>query len=170
VKLIKEHINFTRGQDPKSAMNIGIEKAVNNFIQSLGSPILKKEAGFSDNLNPAFIGSTLMFSALHNKIEFVNYILQNYKDKYNISVAFQWAADGGHVKIMKILLDAGAEINMNDSLALTWAVNKGHVAAVDFLIKHGAEILPKHFARCDTHNEIEYREIEDKLMKAYENR
>jgi len=55
-----------------------------------------------------------------------------------------WAAWGGHVEIVKLLLDKGADVNLPDSgtkiTPLHMAVNEGHVEIVRLLISRGSKI------------------------------
>ena len=50
-----------------------------------------------------------------------------------------WAADKGHLEVVRLLLDYGADINWVDNdgnTALFWAVNNGHVDVVQKMLEH----------------------------------
>ncbi len=65
----------------------------------------------------------------------------NSKTRYGATALF-YAADRGHVEVMKVLLESGAEANAKDTFynasALTWAAYNGHAEAVKILLDHGA--------------------------------
>ncbi|RLA64541.1 MAG: ankyrin repeat domain-containing protein, partial [Epsilonproteobacteria bacterium] len=44
-----------------------------------------------------------------------------------------WAANRGHLNIVKFLVDKGADIHVCNDLALKWASDKGHVDVVEYL-------------------------------------
>ena len=63
------------------------------------------------------------------------------KTKYG-ATALSFACDRGHLEIVRMLLDAGADINAEDKFynapPLGWAVSNGHVEVVELLLKRGA--------------------------------
>ena len=79
--------------------------------------------------------------------EIVEYLLQHGVDPKGTEsicgeTALQMAAARGDVDVMKMLLDAGADINHRDwngMSALMLACQKGQQAAVEFLLAHGAD-------------------------------
>ena len=53
------------------------------------------------------------------------------------------AALHGHERVVELLIQHGAEINLQDSVgstALMLAAQEGHERVVDLLIRHGAEV------------------------------
>lgn len=56
--------------------------------------------------------------------------------------AIHWAADRGHLQILDILLQYGANVNLIDKdsgqTALHYAISCGHVECIKILLKHGA--------------------------------
>jgi ankyrin repeat protein len=65
----------------------------------------------------------------------------NTKFRYD-RMALSFACDRGSVEMVKVLLDAGAEVNARDSFyqadAMEWAVNKGHLEIARMLLEKGA--------------------------------
>jgi ankyrin repeat protein len=54
-----------------------------------------------------------------------------------------WAARNGHLAVLKLLLDRGADVNAVNkwnNTALHWAAYKGHVPVVEFLCRKGAKM------------------------------
>ncbi len=64
----------------------------------------------------------------------------NTKFRYD-RMALSFACDRGNVAIVKLLLEAGADVNARDSFyqadAMVWAVNKGHVEIIQLLLEKG---------------------------------
>ena len=59
-----------------------------------------------------------------------------------VETALMRAAYSGHLEVVKLLLEAGADLNSKGSdekTALTMAKERGHVEVVDFLDKAGAK-------------------------------
>ena len=57
--------------------------------------------------------------------------------------ALLWASQGGHLDIMRVLVDAGADVQHGDTsgkTALLWACKGGHVDVVNALIDAGADV------------------------------
>jgi ankyrin repeat protein len=54
--------------------------------------------------------------------------------------ALRWASDGGRVEVVKVLLAHGANVHAKDDIALLWASKNGHFAVVKELLAHGANV------------------------------
>lgn len=69
-------------------------------------------------------------------------ISPNAKFRYGTTALFP-ACDRGHLEIVKLLLERGAEVNVRDTFynatPLTWAASKGHVAIILLLLDKGAQ-------------------------------
>ena len=66
----------------------------------------------------------------YNPEEFFIIYSKNFGNIYN--AAMVWAAEGGHLKIVKYLIDEKGATHVND--ALEWAAKKGHLDIVKYLI------------------------------------
>ena len=51
----------------------------------------------------------------------------------NDDEALRWAAENGHLDVVKYLVEEGASIHANDDEALKWATDKGHADVVEYL-------------------------------------
>ena len=54
--------------------------------------------------------------------------------------ALGWAADFGHLEVVKYLLEQGADLNANNDEALRFAAEKGHLEVVKYLLEQGANL------------------------------
>ena len=99
----------------------------------------------------------------------------NDRNKYDIS-PLHYAADEGHLEIVKLLISQGADIDAKGAFHLYYspmhlilgctplhlAANKGHLEIVKFLISHGAKYNAKNnegdtpltVAKTGRHNEV----------------
>lgn len=66
----------------------------------------------------------------------------NAKLRYG-TTALSYAADRGHLDVVKVLVEHGAELNIKDTFynspPLSWAAYNGHTEVVKFLLEKGAE-------------------------------
>jgi ankyrin repeat protein len=51
-----------------------------------------------------------------------------------------WASRNGHVEVLKLLLDHGANVHAISDWTLRWASQNGHVDVVKLLLDHGADV------------------------------
>jgi len=54
--------------------------------------------------------------------------------------ALRWAANNGHLEVVKILLENGADVHAGNDFALRWASYKGHLEVVEILLENGADV------------------------------
>ena len=59
------------------------------------------------------------------------------KDK---EVCLKWAAQNGHLSIVKNLVEHGANIHVTNNHALRWASENGHLDVVKYLVEKGANV------------------------------
>jgi len=109
-------------------------------------------AGADVNLPRSYNGDTpLMQAAAYMPAEFVNEIIAK-GAQVNVmtrdgDTAAGWAAFGGKLENLKVLVEHGAEINTRVGKLVGWpgrplgaAVSGGHVSMVDFLVAHGGDV------------------------------
>lgn len=98
--------------------------------------------GFGQNLN-----DDLIVAARKSNVEAVKELLAkgadpNAKSPYGATPLF-FACDRGSLEIVRMLVDRGADVNVQDSFykstAVGWAVSKNHVAIVKLLLEKGAK-------------------------------
>ena len=65
----------------------------------------------------------------------------NTRNKYR-QTPLHLAATGGHIEIVRLLLEKGADINARDikGTPLHWAASRGHLEVVRWLVENGADI------------------------------
>src|SRR5947199_339475 len=65
-------------------------------------------------------------------------------DNLNGQTSLSWAAENGHVDVVKLLLNANANIEAADKKGpmplISWAAKKGHVEVVKLLLNANANI------------------------------
>jgi hypothetical protein len=134
-KFIYESINFERGQDPFKAMGIGKEAYIKK---------INKELKIQWLLHDDTPSSALAYASGMGRLDWVTFILNNFSKKELFSDdssvdaktnALPWAADNGHIEIVKMLLDYGFDPTVLDNYALHWATQKNHLDVVNFLLK-----------------------------------
>jgi outer membrane protein assembly factor BamB len=103
--------------------------------------VLVPSATFAQNLN-----EDLWAAARKGDAELVKTLLAkgaevNSETRYG-ATALSYAADRGHVKVIEVLVENGADVNMKDSFynapAMAWAAYNGHAQAVKLLLAKGA--------------------------------
>ena len=50
------------------------------------------------------------------------------------------ASYNGHLKVVRLLLENGADCTAKDNEAIRWASEEGHLEVVELLKKHGAKL------------------------------
>jgi ankyrin repeat protein len=69
--------------------------------------------------------------------------------------ALLWAADMGHLDVIQLLIETGADTNLRDENGLTallWASDRGHVDCVKALVRGGADLNSTDLVRYLTPN------------------
>lgn len=86
------------------------------------------------------IDNSLHYAALTGKLWRADFLLREKKAKVasGDNFALRWAANGGHVDMLRLLLEHGADVNAKDGEALVRVVEKEMNDAAFFLLDHGA--------------------------------
>lgn len=137
MKLVKEHINekFVEESDPISDMGIGMMNRIKEFIRSSDhSEYYTREPDY------------LWICARYGKVEFVKYLINNGVDiNQEYGLALRMAAifckEDNCLKVMKMLIDAGADVHVLGERALEIACKYvGNERGVKLLLDAGAYI------------------------------
>jgi ankyrin repeat protein len=109
VKLVREHINekFTEESDPIKDMNIGIMHDIREFVNKVeGINLYSKE-------------NLLLYCAKHDKNEFVKFLINDGADIHAYKdIALSWAVQNKNLELAKVLIDNGANVNVNSTYTL----------------------------------------------------
>ena len=58
--------------------------------------------------------------------------------------AIRWASRNGHEEIVKLLIEAGADVTAENNYAIAWASRNGHKEIVKLLIEYGADVTTNY--------------------------
>ena len=132
--VVKEHIifeKFTENGDPVADMGIGIKHQIKEFLIQNG----EKKFIHSDEL-------MLIACCAWNKINWVKYLLDIGTDvNVDTGAPLRYAAFSGYIRLMKLLIDYGADINARSPLG--WAIDGKRYEAAKLLLNKGADV---HFS------------------------
>lgn len=103
------------------------------FWQALGGAYKNRTGTEFDN--------SLHYAALTGKTWRADFLIRERQAKVASSenFALRWAANGGHLEMLRLLIGQGADVNAKEGEALTRALGKGHEAAALLLLDHGAD-------------------------------
>lgn len=89
---------------------------------------------------------------LKHREDFVNVVWEGSSKWISGSTPLHWAAHDGHLKLVKKLLELGANINANHanwwSRPIDWAADSGQFEVVQFLLENGAEFGGDKWSNC----------------------
>lgn len=86
-------------------------------------------------------GCPLAWAAYGNQYEAVQHLLIKGAYLHGLNdLALRFAANKGHLDIVKLFVDLGADVNAKDGEVLGTAANMGRLETVKFLISQGADI------------------------------
>jgi len=132
--VVKEHIifeKFTEDGDPVADMGIGIKHQIKEFLIQNG----EKKFIHSDEL-------MLIACCAWNKINWTKYLLDIGTDvNVDTGAPLRYAAFSGYIRLMKLLIDYGADINARSPLG--WAIDGKRYEAAKLLLNKGADV---HFS------------------------
>lgn len=150
MKIIRESIEFRRGEDPKRALGIGKRAAISQWLKGQGlydddesALVHSAEAGkldfvkymIADGVDPnIFDNSPIEGAAWKGHLDVVKYLHQAGAD---INRALPWATHQGNLDIVKYLIEEGADPTQYDGLPLIWAAEYGELEVIKFLIEKG---------------------------------
>jgi ankyrin repeat protein len=90
------------------------------------------------------IDEALTEAAEHGHVEIVEVLLDAGANiSYYHCEALRWASAHGNIQTVRLLVDRGADLSINDCQSLHWAAQDGHLDVVEFLLKRGADVSSK---------------------------
>jgi len=76
-----------------------------------------------------------------NDMKVVKYLVENGADIHaDEDYALRWSALNGHLEVVKYLVEIGADIYARDNYALKYSAINGHLDIVKYLVENGADI------------------------------
>ena len=90
-------------------------------------------------LRDSHYGELLFQAARAGDESLVKYALDN-KFSEDINGALKIAANGGHLDVVKYLVERGANIHLQSEFPLTLALINGHAEVVKYLVSKGADV------------------------------
>jgi len=89
-------MNFERGQDPKSAMGIGISEKIKKLME--------KDGWLYDNPGHKFKDWALMWASVYSDIKTIKWLLNIGANVHvNDDYCLMWAEHRGHTDVVKLL-------------------------------------------------------------------
>jgi ankyrin repeat protein len=83
----------------------------------------------------------LQLAALNGHMEIVRLLVENGADVHaGNDMPIRWAAEEGHLEIVKFLLERGADMTANNNVAIRMAAKNGHFDTVALLVKWGESL------------------------------
>jgi ankyrin repeat protein len=139
-KYIKESVSFTRGENPKSSMGVGMTNRIRKHMESEG----REWEGPED---------ALRWSATHDYPEYVRYLLDMGIDPDSpgpkginalmLASKYHLSTRSDNTDVIDALVQAGADVNaLHDAglAPLHWAAMDGRTEAVKYLVDASADI------------------------------
>ena len=105
------------------------------------SEMIAREMGFEPH--PCFkaMDHALLQAAQYGDIKIVEILLAAGADVHaEDDDTLQWAIENGHTDIVKLLLEHGADVHANDDAALREAAEDGYADIVKLLLEYGADV------------------------------
>ncbi len=119
-------------------------------------------------LNAIIIGDIdQMDSFLNEREDFDLNVRRHFYDQHNTEIIYFpliIAANSGNIYAVKLLLDRGANININNGEPLQKAVRNNNLEMVEFLIKNGANINANHSYALEIALDRDYTDIAEVLI------
>lgn len=119
------------------------------------------------------ITEKMVYQAVHDgQIDILNLLL-SYKEKLGYAESLIYTVKNNKLEILKLLLQAGADINYNNCECLQQAALQGDLQLVEYLLDHGANVFCRldeayQIASIKRHNHIlkvlnKYRQSNNKI-------
>lgn len=86
------------------------------------------------------INDVLERASNYGFLDLVKHAVKNSATNFDIALAY--AADSGHLNLVKYLHSLGADIHANQQMALRYASFGGHLDVVKYLVERGADLDP----------------------------
>ena len=126
MKLVREHINFERGLNPKKAMGMGLESHLIKFIKDYNLEKIERKW-------------LVYHVAKAGRTDLVQFLLNNNADpNYFVGAPISIAATKGYLDIIKLLAKHGANLDAENGQALNAAMANKHPDAFELLLQLGA--------------------------------
>ena len=91
--------------------------------------------------NPWFSQNKLIWASIEGHLEVVRLLLDHGADVHaNYDDALSWASENGHWRVVQLLLDHGANVHAEDDDALKLSSLNGQLEVVQLLLDHGADV------------------------------
>ena len=82
----------------------------------------------------------IIYASAYGHTEVVKLLLEAGADvTFEDNYAIEWASVNGHTEIVKLLIEAGADVTAWNNYAIEWAFSYGHAEVVKLLIEAGAD-------------------------------
>jgi ankyrin repeat protein len=86
-------------------------------------------------------GSLLRWASQNGHIEVVKLLLEKGANIHaDDDFSLRIASQQGHLEVVKLLIENGANVNAQDDYSLRWASQNGHIEVVKLLLENGADI------------------------------
>src|SRR5215216_1981010 len=111
-------------------------------IRLLAFALLACVAASAQDANEEFFAAARRGDAAALKAFLDKGVDVNSKTRYG-ATALSYACDKGHVEVVRLLIERGADVNVRDTfygeVPLGWAAGKGHVEIIKLLLDKGAK-------------------------------
>jgi hypothetical protein len=88
---------------------------------------------------------TPTYMAKTNNLKGIQWIVQHKKwNEEDLNRALRWAAEKGHLDMIKYLVSQGADVTACNNMAIRWAARKGQLEVVQYLVSQGADVTALH--------------------------
>lgn len=86
------------------------------------------------------LDNALVYACRHGRLDSVREMLQIGATADNDKIPLMWACKFGHDLVVKMLIDAGADVHKNNDVSIVLASRYGHDKVVKILLDNGADV------------------------------